>query len=239
MSFFHQNLFLVRLDFSTPPLTPRMKQLVRRALPLLRSNSGGAKAIEFESANRRVSWCFRKSLVPSLWRMLEEHTRRSIFSGMVPRIRSYSYIKSTSNGFLLALRMDGEHICEEGTKSWLLLRWSKSRRACFAALSFSLANASSVKLFLPTSQMTGKRRGISHVITPTVTVQIRAMKWIGSPGPARKYTVNVLLTNRAWKSGHRIRERIEHRIRSQQAQMLLVQASFRQEVRIQTLVWYE
>ena len=62
---------------------------------------------------------FSAFMSPSLWRMREEHIRRSIciFSGMVPRIRSYSYIKSNSNGFLLALRMDGEHICEEGTKS--------------------------------------------------------------------------------------------------------------------------
>ena len=59
-------------------------------------------------------------------------------------------------------------------------------------LSSSLANVSSVKLFLLTSQMAGKRLVVSPVITLTVTVRIRAMNWIGSPGPARKYTVNVL-----------------------------------------------
>lgn len=73
--------------------------------------------IEAVSANSRVSCCFRKSLVPSLWRMQEEHNRRGIFSGMVPRIRSYKYIKTISSGVLLAFRMDTEHIREEGTNS--------------------------------------------------------------------------------------------------------------------------
>ena len=196
---------------------------------------------EAESASSRVSCSFRKSLVPLLWRMQEKHSRRYIFSGKVPRIGSYKYIKTTSNGFLLALRMDAKHICEEGTKSWLFLRWSKWRRACFVALYSSLANVSSVKLFLltSTSQMAGKRLVVSYVIILTVTVRIGAMKWIGSLGPARKYTVNVPWTNHAWKSGHRIREWIEHRIKSRQAQMLLVQVSSRQEVRIQTPVWSE
>lgn len=188
------------------------------------------------TANSTVSCCFQKSLVPSLWRMQDERNRRCIFSRMVPRIRWYKYVKTTSNGVLLALTMDTEHICEEGTSSWLFLRWSKWKRACFGVLSSSLANVSSVKLFLQTSQMAGKRLVVNHVIILTVTVRIRAMKWIGSHGPARKYTVNVPLTKHEWKSGHQIRERIEHRIKSQQAQMLLVQASFRQEVRIQTPV---